>query len=63
LGLAINFENVKPLKTQFVISSDTEKEEYADEGEDSVGNNDISSDESSEDTDAVEEEDDKQSNY
>ena len=63
LGLAINFENVEPLKTQFVISSDTEEEERAKEGEDLVGNNDISSCESSEDTKAVGEEYDEESIY
>jgi len=63
LGPVINFENVEPLKTQFVISSGTKEEEHVEEGEDSVGNNDISSDESSEDTDAVEEEYDEQSSY
>jgi len=63
LGLAINFEDVEPLKTQFVISSDTKEEERAVEGEDSMGNNDISSNESSEDTEAVGEEYDEESSY
>jgi len=63
LGPTINFENVEPLKTQFVISSDIEEEERVEEGEDSVGNNDISSDESLEDTEAVREEYDEESSY
>jgi len=54
---------VEPLKTQFVISFDTEEEERVEEGEDSVVNNDISSNESSEDTEAVGEEYDEESNY
>ena len=62
LGPVIN-EDVESLNIQFVISSDTEEEEHADRGEDSVGNNDISLDESSDDADVVEEEYDDQSSY
>jgi len=55
LGAAID-EEVEPLKTRFIISSDTEEDEHADAGEDSVGNNDISSDDSSDDASLGEEE-------
>ena len=48
MGAAID-EEVKPLKTQFIISSDTEEDEYANVGEDLIENNDISSDDSSDD--------------
>jgi len=58
-GTLAVIEEIESLKTQFVISSDTEKEDRADDEEDSVSNEETSSGDSLSDEDTAE----KDSNY
>jgi len=54
-GTLAVIEEIEPLKTQFVISSDTEEEDRAADEEDSVSNDETSSDDSSSDAESAEE--------
>jgi len=54
-GTLAFIEEIEPLKTQFVISSDTEEEDCVANEEDSVSNEETSLGDSSNDADTVEE--------